>query len=73
MNDRYIEQLSKLQLEEKHLKRCLDIRYYNKEQRSAFFNRIKEIRKEMEQLKFKIRFEKEINNVKDSNTNKSSN
>lgn len=73
MNDKYIEELSKLRLEETHLKRCLDVKYYNKEQRKKFFERIKEIKKEKEKLKFKIRLQKEVKNAKDNNTNKSYN
>lgn len=63
-NNELIDVLSKLQLEEKSLKRNLDINYCDEKTRTKLFNRIKEIKKEMEKINFKLRVEKEIRNEK---------
>jgi len=59
-NDELIEKLSNLKLEENNLKRCLDTSYFDYEKRTELFNRIKGIKKEIQQIKFKIRLEKEL-------------
>lgn len=71
MNDDLISQLSELELKEKHLKRCLDVTYYNSEKRNKFFEEIKEIRKQKDIIKFKIRMRKEKANVENNNSIKS--
>ena len=58
-----IEKLSNLKLEEKCLKRSLDVCY---KRRSKTFNRLKEISVEIEQIKFKLNLERKI---KDENNN----
>ena len=60
MKDSLIEHLSKLEIKAKHLKRCLDITYYNKEQRQHFFEEYKKVKEEIERIKFKIKINKEM-------------
>ena len=67
MNDKLIDELSRLKLEETSLKRCLDRAFYDYDKRTELFNRIKEIKKEIEQIKFKLRLEKEMKNDEDNN------
>lgn len=63
-NDKLIEELSKIELEEKALKRNLD-RYYRDERcRTRCYYRLRDLRNMKERLKFKIRMEKELNNEK---------
>lgn len=59
-NDELIEKLSKLRLEENCLKRNLDVNYLDSELRTKLFKRIKENKKEIQLVKFKIRLEKEM-------------
>lgn len=73
MNNELIEELSKLELQKKHLIRCLDSQYYNKCQRAKTFEKIKDLKKQIEKLKFKIRLNREIKNVKNNNTTESYN
>lgn len=60
MNNELIEKLSKLKLEENCLKRNLDVNYLDSELRTKLFKRIKENKKEIQLVKFKIRLEKEM-------------
>lgn len=60
MNNTLIEQLSKLKLEEVAVKRGLDKNLSNKE-RTKMFNRLKEIKKKKEAIKFKIELERKMN------------
>lgn len=60
MNNELIDKLSKLKLEESCLKRNLDMNYLDLELRTKIFKRIKENKKEIELVKFKIRLEKEM-------------
>ena len=64
MNDKLIEQLSKLELEEKTVKRGLDRYYRDYNSRSRLFNRLQKIKKEKEQIKFKLRLERELKDEK---------
>jgi hypothetical protein len=59
MNNTLIEQLSKLKLEEVAVKRGLDKNLSNKE-RTKMFNRLKEIKKKQESIKFKIELERKL-------------
>lgn len=61
-----IERLSNLKLEEKNLKRVLDVYYRDENMRTKAFNKIKKIKKEMEQIKFKLRLEKELKNERNN-------
>lgn len=64
MSDKLIEELSNLELEEKFVKRNLDRYYRDEESRDRLFYRLKKIKKEKEQIKFKLRLEKELKNEK---------
>ena len=61
-----IEKLSNLKLEERCLKRSLDVYYMDAKRRNKAFNRLKEISNEIEQIKFKLNLERKI---KDENNN----
>lgn len=67
-----LNKLAKLKLEEKNLRKCLDIKYYDDEKRAEIFNKIKDCKKEIEKIKFKIKMEEKLN-AKDNNTNESNN
>lgn len=60
MNNKNIDELSNLLMEEKSLKRILDLNYYNKEARDKHFSRLLEVQKEIRKVKFKIKLEKQI-------------
>lgn len=59
-NDKLIEKLSKLKLEEASLKRSLDVKYCNKKTRTFLFNKIKKLKKEIEKVNFKLRMERKM-------------
>ena len=63
-NNELIDILSKLHLEEASLKRNLDIKYCDEKTRTKLFKRLKEIKKEIEKINFKLRVKKEIKNEK---------
>lgn len=60
-NNELIEQLSNLEIQKRTLLRELDKIYNNFDKRTKTFNKIKQIIKDIEQVKFKIRLEKEMN------------
>lgn len=60
MENKLIKELTELKIKEKAYKRFLDLKYYDNEQRSKFFNELKEIKKDIRKIKFKIRLEKEL-------------
>lgn len=66
-----LNEFKKLREEEKNLKRCLDIKYYDDYKRTEMFDRLKQCKKDIEKVKFKMRMEKKLN--ENSNTTKSSN
>ena len=68
-NNELIERLSILKLQEKNLLRILDRVYNDLDKRTRVFNQIKEIKKETENIKFKIRLEREMKKNENSNTN----
>lgn len=68
-NNELIERLSILKLQEKNLLRVLDRVYNDLDKRTRVFNQIKEIKKEIESIKFKIRLEREMKKNGNSNTN----
>ena len=70
-NDELIEQLSNLKLQEKALLRALDRAYNDIDMRTKLFNKIKNIKKEIELVKFKIRLERELKKDENNNTSKS--
>jgi hypothetical protein len=59
MNNTLIEQLSRLKLEETALKRRLDKKLSSTE-RKISFDRLKEVKKLQEKIKFKIQLERKI-------------
>lgn len=62
MNNDLIDKLSLLTLEKKYLKRELDTIWYDREKRIKAFNKIKNIDKEIEYVKFKLQLERKIKN-----------
>lgn len=60
MNNELINQLSKLTLEEKSLKRHIDRNYYNLEVRTKLFTRLKIVENEINRVKFKLRLAKGV-------------
>lgn len=69
MREDLIDKLSKLNMSEKMIKRCLDIKCYDEESRRKCFVELQQIQKEIQKIKFKLRMEKEIKNDKNNNTN----
>ena len=63
-NDELIEQLSNLKLEEKCIKRNLDKMFIDIEERKRMFSKLRENKRNQEQIKFKIRLEREMRNEK---------
>ena len=59
MNNTLIEQLSRLKLEETALKRRLDKKLSSTE-RKISFDRLKEVKKLQEKIKFKIQLERKM-------------
>lgn len=59
MNNELISKLSKLTLEERSLKRNLDRNYYNQELRTKLFLELKEVKRNIESVKFQLKLEKE--------------
>jgi hypothetical protein len=72
MANKLLEDLTNLKNEEKALRRCLDISYYDNEKRTELFKKLKECKINIEKVKFKIRMERKLN-VKDNNTYESDN
>lgn len=60
MSNRLISQLSELKMKEKHLKRFLDVTYYDKQKRKKFFEEIQKTKKDIKNIKFQIRLEREM-------------
>ena len=68
-NDKLIEKLSNLQLQENALRRGLDNVYYkNIKERTRLFNEIKKVKKEIEKVKFQIRLRREIEKNENNHT-----
>lgn len=64
MNNELIEELSKLKLEEKSLKRSIDVTYYDKEKRTKYFLELRKVKNQIENVKFRIRLNKELHDGK---------
>lgn len=62
MNNDLIDKLSLLTLEKKYLKRELDTNWYDREKRIKTFDKIKNVNKEIEYVKFKLQLERKIKN-----------
>lgn len=63
-NNTLIDELSKLTLEEKNLKRLMNINFYDIKKREQLFRRITIVDKKIEETKIKLRMEKAIKNEK---------
>ena len=73
-NNELLDELVKLELEEKCITRNLNTHYYNEKARSCLFSKLNKIKKEIEKTKFKLRLERGIKkNVTDINTNSTKN
>lgn len=55
-----LEELTNLEIEQKYLKRQLDLNYYNKDKRVQIFNQIKDNKKKIDEVKFKLNVLKEM-------------
>jgi hypothetical protein len=62
MNNELIEKLSLLELEKKYLKRELDNNWYDSVKRKKTFDKIKEVNKKIENVKFKLHLERKMKN-----------
>ena len=60
MNKDLIEKLSLLKLEKKYLKRELDNKWHDREEKQKLFDRIKDVNKEIEYVKFKLELERKM-------------
>ena len=60
MSNNLIGELSLLKLEKKYLKRELDNNWYNKIETQRLFNKIMEVNKKIEYVKFKLELERKI-------------
>lgn len=59
-NNDLIEELSKLTLEEKSIKRNLDKYCCKGTTRTKLFNRLEEVKKEINKVEFRLKIEKEM-------------
>ena len=64
MSNELINKLSKLKLERGCIKRNIDTNYKNIKIKKELFERLKDVDKEIEKTKFKLRLEKEMKNEK---------
>lgn len=62
MNNKLIEKLSLLKLEKNYLKRELDSVWYDRNERKRIFEKIKDVNKEIEYVKFKLQLERKMRN-----------
>lgn len=62
MNNELIEKLSLLTLEKKYLKRELDNNWYDRKRKQKLFDKIKNVNKEIEYVKFKLELERKMKN-----------
>lgn len=63
MSNKLIEELSKLTLEKKYLKKQLDLIWYDKKKRKETFDKIKQVSKDIEYVKFKLELERKMKNA----------
>ena len=62
MNNELIEKLSLLTLEKKYLKRELDNKWYDKGKRKKIFDRLDNVNKEIDYVKFRLELERKMKN-----------
>lgn len=60
MNNKLIDELAMLKLKEKNLKRVLDIYFYDPKKRESNFKELKNVKKDIEKIKFKLRIERKM-------------
>lgn len=70
MSKQLIIELSNLKAQRDYLLRQIDIYYYDKLQRQTNFTKLKEIDKDIEKVKFKLKMEKRLKNVNNSDSDK---
>lgn len=58
-----LDRLSKLKIEESYLRRLIDCSY-NRDNRTKILSRLKEVKKEIEETKIKLRIERMLKNEK---------
>lgn len=68
MSKQLITDLSVLEAERNFVLRQLDIYYFDKKRRQKNFTKLKEIDNSIAKVKFKLKAEKELKNVKNNNT-----
>lgn len=59
-NERLIDKLAMLDMEEKSIRRNLNTYYVDIEKRTKLFAKLNKVKKEIEKVKFKLRVEREI-------------
>lgn len=59
-NERLIEKLARLELERNSVRRNLNTYYADKEKRERLYKKLKQVKNEIELVKFKLRMEREI-------------
>lgn len=64
MKNTLLEELVDLESKEKQILRNLDIRYFDKNRRTYFFNELSKTRKEIKKVKFKIKMERKLKDEK---------
>lgn len=62
MKENLINELAELTMNEKMIKRCLDVKCFDDESRRKCFVELQEIKRRIEKVKFKLRVEKEMKN-----------
>lgn len=60
MKDDLLNELTELTMNEKMIKRCLDVKCFDEESRKKCFVELQEIRRRINKVKFKLRVEKEL-------------
>lgn len=62
MSNTLLDELTKLDLEERSLKRNLDRYYRDEKVRTRLFGKISQIEKQKEKVKFKLKLERKLKN-----------
>ena len=68
-----IDELTKLEIQEKAYKRALDVTYFNNDKRTKNFADLKKVQMQIKLVKYKLRILKEMHKNENRNTTKSSN
>ena len=67
-----LDELVKIEIEEKSAKRNLDINYLDAKTRTKMFYILKELKKEKEKVKFMLKMERKIRKNENNNTDRAS-